>query len=474
MGKVLANSPFIYSDDGKKRIGAVNPDGSSVYFDNSFVNVTQLGAVGDGVTDNTAVFNLALSTYDSVFVPTGVFLCNNINAWASNKTLYGEGFGSVLKQLSTAPTNTNLIDIQFALSQGTSSTATNLQNITIKNLTIRGFADSPVFEEHTHLIAFAAVSGLMIDNCVIQGFKGDGVYSGSALNGTERHNERLTIRNCIFEGVNKDNRNGISVIDCDGVLIENNKFINITRSNMPGAVDFEPNNLFNIIRNCKVINNTFENIGGNAGCVGTFIKNVAYNVIPYGFTYQGNTFKTCNIAMLFTYQGTIQDNGATQQFDVKLINNRVDSATACFSILGVRGLEIQGNSFSNCTGAGELGSGASYRLLDVLVRDNIFWRCGLTSGRGLLIFQVWRGRFISNTFDDCGTGSVGSSKGMDFQLTTTSKDIIIQDNIFMAVTGRTLVAINVDAGHTLTTASNKFIYNTLNGLPSGFTAAVNV
>lgn len=460
-----------YQPQLAKVVDTPNP---SIVGDGYYVNIDWLGAVGDGVTDNTAIINKALATYDNVFIPDGVYLANNINAWRSNNTLFGNGVSSVLKQLSTAKTNTNLIDIQFARSQGTPSISTNLKNITIRNLLIRGFDDAPVFEEHTHLIAFTAVSRLTIDNCTIQGFKGDGIYAGSALNGEERHNENLLVNNCLFNGVNKENRNGISIIDCDNVLIDNSVFINISKSTMPGAIDFEPNNLFNIIQNCRVRNCIFDNIGGNAGCIGTFLKNVAYNIIPNGFYYEDNKITNCNISMQFVYQGTVQDNGSTINFAVSFIKNKIDFCTSAFVLLGVRGAIVDKNRFSNCTGAGELGSGSSYRLLDIILRDNLFWRCGLTTGRGLLIFQVWRGQFINNTFDDCGTGSVGSSKGMDFQQTTTSKDITIQNCTFMSATGRMLVAINVDAGHTLTTATNKFIYNTLNGLPSAFTATINV
>jgi hypothetical protein len=87
----------------------------------------------------------------------------------------------------------------------------------------------------------------LIDNCVIEGFRGDGIIFGSGLNDnaapntlTERHNVDVTVTNCYIDGVNNDNRNGISVIDGNGVTIENNYFTRCSRSNMPGAIDIEP------------------------------------------------------------------------------------------------------------------------------------------------------------------------------------------------------------------------------------------
>tara|TARA_R110000851_G_scaffold109108_1_gene231159 strand:- start:230 stop:1960 length:1731 start_codon:yes stop_codon:yes gene_type:complete len=53
------------------------------------VNVKDFGAVGDGVTDDSAAFVAALAAANTVFIPEGDYVVGNI-ALASNKQLYGE------------------------------------------------------------------------------------------------------------------------------------------------------------------------------------------------------------------------------------------------------------------------------------------------------------------------------------------------------------------------------------------------
>lgn len=55
-----------------------------------FVSVKDFGAVGDGVTDDTAAFRSAIDTRKSVFVPKGVYLISSGLTLSSAQILYGE------------------------------------------------------------------------------------------------------------------------------------------------------------------------------------------------------------------------------------------------------------------------------------------------------------------------------------------------------------------------------------------------
>ncbi len=60
----------------------------------TFVNVLDLGAVGDGIEDDTAAFNAALSTGKNVFVPNGTYLITNtLNI---SNSLKGAGSSTIL------------------------------------------------------------------------------------------------------------------------------------------------------------------------------------------------------------------------------------------------------------------------------------------------------------------------------------------------------------------------------------------
>lgn len=365
------------------------------------VSIKWFGAVDDGVTNCTSAINAALSAYDDVFVPPGTFLANQIGPFKSNNSLIGTGFGSILKQAAGISDGTALINMQY---EGNASIANNIRNLALKDLQIRGYADSPVFVEHTHLMSVSAVSDLTIENVLFKGFKGDGLYIASNVHATEMHNERIVISKCVFDGVNKANRNAISVIDCDGVLIEDNYFVNVTASNMPGAIDIEPNSIFNNIQNVIIQNNRFNGIGGNAGCVGLFFKNIAYTNLLNKFVVKGNFFTGCNIAIEFMYNGPVHDGDPAHVWDVQILENNVDSCATPFNVFGLRGYKIDKNIFTNCTDSARIGYLNFYHNLDGLVSNNLFAQCGSVSGTGLGIFDVHRLKLINNTFDDCGTG----------------------------------------------------------------------
>lgn len=204
------------------------------------VNVKAYGATGDGVTDDTAAVQAACTAANGVFFPSGTYKVTSPITLKSNNMVFGEGASSVILYTGTATS-------QGALYANSGSASTYVENLVVQNIKILGTVATAGFSEFVHLISFHGVRNCLIDSCEIVGFRGDGIIFGSGLNdnplpnsSTERHNIDVTISNCYIDGVNNDNRNGISVIDGDGVNIENNYFTRCTRSNMPGAIDIEP------------------------------------------------------------------------------------------------------------------------------------------------------------------------------------------------------------------------------------------
>lgn len=214
------------------------------------VNVKRFGALGNGVDDDTAAINAAIGAGSIIYFPAGTYLIkgtnsaglDGVNITGSNKTLYGDHDATIIKQHSSS---------QYAVSinrynGGTTDVADNVKNITIRNLKFLATDD---FDEHRHLLNVNAVSELLVENCTFEGFRGDGLYIGSGNEpDIERHNERVTVVNCRFDGVNQQNRNGITIIDCDSALVDNCSFRNTTTSAMPGAIDVEPDADFNVTR----------------------------------------------------------------------------------------------------------------------------------------------------------------------------------------------------------------------------------
>ncbi len=84
--------------------GATGPQGSG-----DFVNIKNHGATGDGITDDTAAFESAISSITPkggiVFVPVGTYLIRRTILLPSNVILQGAGRGSVITKPDTVTSN---------------------------------------------------------------------------------------------------------------------------------------------------------------------------------------------------------------------------------------------------------------------------------------------------------------------------------------------------------------------------------
>jgi pectate lyase len=195
--------------------------------------VKWFGAKGDGTSDDTSAISAAITfagTYGyTVFFPSSTYIVNTCTISVSNVSITGEGDSSIL-QLYNAGTTTNFI---FLIDQ---SSSTNLKNIRISNL----FFYNPTsdFEPQTHFISFSGISNCLIENCLFQQFKGDGICLGIGIHANS-HNDNITIRNCRFDGVDQNNRNAISITDGKNIIIENNRFKKTTKNTMTSAIDIE-------------------------------------------------------------------------------------------------------------------------------------------------------------------------------------------------------------------------------------------
>ncbi len=262
------------------------------------VSVDDYGAVGDGVADDTAAIQACVDaakngTNKNIYIPAGTYLISHVDMIGlaySNLTFIGEGMPTFVFKLppggrQTIPgyanptfARTNLADGMFVLDANSANQYTNDAN-SIKNVTFIGIKFQmnvavDGFDELMHCVCASGTSGLYFDHCQFIGFMGDGIAvcrgrgTGPVIGSWPSfgYNANLVVTNCIFDGVNKDNRQAISIYYCDGFTIMDNVFKNTTRSDMPGAIDIEPDNDLTTTR-CGVIwRNSFDNIGG-AGAV---------------------------------------------------------------------------------------------------------------------------------------------------------------------------------------------------------------
>lgn len=261
-----------------------------------------------------------------------------------------------------------------------------------------GFYEFP----ETILVMLAGVRRFSLRRCAFVGFRNDGLNIGiGPHNSVERHNYEGTIEECLFDGVNKDNRNAITVLDCDGLTIRNNVFTRCTRSDMPGCIDVEPNaeDDWYVARNIKIQGNRFIDHGGAS--VGLLLReNDVLDTPHQHFLIEGNYTEGGDYAL--AVGGYASDHAATETdgYDVVYRNNIVRNSGGTFILNGLLGGAITGNQFYDC-GDGELSLSALCK--DVLVTQNRFIRCGQNQGPVMAVDAGLEDVTVEdNLFVDCG------------------------------------------------------------------------
>lgn len=135
------------------------------------VSVKDFGAVGDGVTNDTAAIVAALVDSDTIFFPAGEYLVSgNINI--QNKTLIGNSWRDTVIQLSGSNTNTPI----FINSANSGSPWGSGGGFSFDGLTIKGNWDgstaNPVsindFSNIGSIVRWHAGSYVNVSNCKIQ------------------------------------------------------------------------------------------------------------------------------------------------------------------------------------------------------------------------------------------------------------------------------------------------------------------
>lgn len=357
------------------------------------VSVRDFGAVGDGVTDDTAAIQAAVNAAGEIYFPPGTYRCNTQIVLRAGISLVGAGVGvTKIEKITTEWGGVFYAD--------SNSTTAQLADISIKSMTIFDNVVTLGFSEHQHLVSFHGVDNLLIDNVEFYGFRGDGVYIGESDGAIRtRINTNITISNCVFDGVNKDNRNGISVITGERVAIVNNVFQNITRSNMPGAVDLEPNaSTTSVIADVTINSNRFFNIGGNVGAVSMVIPSTVLKF--QNITVSGNVFNTCVSMMV-----NIQHNRTTaERQNISINGNTASAVKGIFEFGGtMRGASIIGNTAIQ-SNVSYLAFDSTDIVEDVIFSGNTLSNTGATNTGGIVVAGqtkniVFSGNVFHNLYD---------------------------------------------------------------------------
>jgi hypothetical protein len=425
------------------------------------VNIKAVGAVGDGVADESAAYlaaSAACGLGGTIYFPPGTYLID-YKPVSSGRAHVGVKDQSIIKPLT--------IDTESALFADSGSASSFVEGVSFQDITFMSMA-TPTFSEFRHLIILQGCKDWFFEGCSFVGFRGDGLYIGGNPGGgaVERHNVNIHVKNCFFDGVNNQNRNAISVIDVDGLWISGCDFRNCTQPAMPGAIDLEPNNnAFHVIKNVWIENNRFLNIGGNIGVISLFLRaivplaeniNICNNTCENSIQTGPSGFFHCNT------------NRSVLDTDIDININLTGnvsraSTTACYILSGVKGLSASGNYFSDFAS----GVGTDLVCRNISISDT-FVRTGTAFNNAVDITSAHYLDFSGSSFEDCTNGVAGSSV---FRFRNgTSSNVRLNNIQINNPAGNNSEAVVKLGSHTFDPATNQHFLCDWGSLFNGFEA----
>jgi len=399
------------------------------------------GAKGDGASDNTMPIQKSIDalakTGGTVKLAPGNYFSKELILY-SNIRMTGSSEGeSILTHFAAKRPGKveSLIGIS-KLSRGASNSTDNARHIEISRIAFIGRVLAQGFSEHHHLVYLDGVSDVFIHDCKFVGFQGDGIYIGQRGK-KEQHNERIKVMDCLFDGINNENRNGISITDGTDIVIENNSFINSTRKNMPGNIDIEPNFVYDRIQNITIKGNKFTRYYGNKGAIGVYFSRPlsSYLTPPNNFLIEKNFIDNDyynagagaqNAIIFYSYNQAVTDS--THDMHIRIIDNKIHNDVR---LIGVKGIEFAGNTVSALNRYCMLGditnSKGLQNISDAIIKNNVFNNTGNANG-ALSIGNASNIKIYNNTFSRIKLNGIVFA---GYKAITASDNIEIFNNSFI-------------------------------------------
>lgn len=284
----------------------------------------------------------------------------------------------------------------------------------------------------------------------------------------------VRIENCFIDGVNGDNRNGISCTSGDDIQIRNTVVKNHARSDMPGAIDFESHNANEVMRNVIVDGCYFENITGAFGCLQlglnatqTDYENGASAQACVNFTFSNNTFGPgiTNLELLRVHQTQASPSTETPN-NIQIFGNRsVGGDSGVISLQGINGCRMDHNYWTGQNGWARFGTitgpDRPVHDLEIGTAEKYFQCFGghalatpYDGGSGLEFRNIDRARIWPN-MEDCGKLDLSRGFGLQFSGGASSY-VDVSRCTRVAGTRGVGIPVRVTGGHVLAPETNRF------------------
>jgi hypothetical protein len=241
------------------------------------VSVRDTGAKGDGKTDETAAIQRAIdqigSTGGTVFVPDGTYMVDAVGQQRlrlKGRMTFKLAPGAVLKTIPNGEPISSLLSISA------------VSHVTVVGGTLLGDRAQHLGSKGEWGMGIRIDEGaehITVSNVTIKDMWGDGVFIEEAKDVTLCH---------VVADHNR--RQGLSIIDADGVLVTHSVFRN-TRGTAPSAgIDLEPYKSEQRIDNVRIVNSRFlDNAGPGVLISGSKGANNIANVEVGRNFFRGST-----------------------------------------------------------------------------------------------------------------------------------------------------------------------------------------
>lgn len=155
----------------------------------NLVSVSSYGAVGDGITDDTDAIQTAINAAKNIHIPIGTYLISSSLRVPSDRNIFGDGFGSILKKTHE---NVDHVIINLDIVNGNT-------NIILGNFQIDGsrFPDTH-YEPNKNAIYLTKCSQCVVSQLLITNCKNDGIiieYGGNNII------KDCIVSNCAKQGI---------------------------------------------------------------------------------------------------------------------------------------------------------------------------------------------------------------------------------------------------------------------------------
>lgn len=366
----------------------------------------------------------------------------------SNITFRGVGYATEIRQ-SVNCYNTFATHVFTAITNPVTD-ANQVKNIAFYNIRFTQPTTPGTWAEQKYILNLGSVTGLKVRDCYFIGWSGDAIILGWGLSfdtGTilQIFVRDVSIENNFFDGVDKNNRQAITLAAGENISITNNYFTRSTRPDMPGAIDLEQAAAWAIYSNINIQGNIFEDIGGGGVisilCSGQTVPVSNINILDNIFKNNTTYFAYSIIGGISLSQTVVAANSPER---IRIAGNTTyASSSAFFIISGVKDITIEnetyiGNgiqTFPNYIGTSHPDSIRPVQNLHFKnnVIKNLVVNIPITEGI-IDIYRLTGGEFSGNMFIDSGNNQLGVNGTMNclkFQNSSPSSNIIISNNSFI-------------------------------------------